>query len=233
MLILDHPSVLKNRSTFSARGAGIVGFSQFGSDHTYALVDETMEPNWDAIEAFRVRHEGERILLFGFTSILWQHLVRAVEETGQRYDFGDGILIHGGGWKKLADQKISNAEFKRRVSERLNVRTVYNYYGMVEQTGSIYMECEAGFFHSSDYSEILIRDSRTLLEQDIGKPGLIETLSTIPRSYPGHVLLTEDVGIIHGHDGCSCSRRGNYFTVLGRLADAELRGCSDTYVGAS
>jgi hypothetical protein len=90
------------------------------------------------------------------------------------------------------------------------------------------MECQAGYFHAADYSEILIREPRTLDEQPTGKPGLIETLSTIPRSYPGHVLLSEDLGIVHGIDGCPCSRRGTYFSVLGRLPSAELRGCSDT-----
>jgi hypothetical protein len=100
---------------------------------------------------------------------------------------------------------------------------------MAEQTGSIYMECEAGYFHAADESEILIRDPRTLAEREPGTPGLIETLSTIPRSYPGHVLLTEDLGVVHGIDGCRCARRGTYFTFAGRLANAELRGCSDTH----
>jgi hypothetical protein len=229
MMILDHPGVLKERHTFSARGAGIIGFSQFGHDHTYALKDGTLEPDWDAIAGFLTKHRGSRILLFGFTSILWNYLVRVAEEGKHNIDFGDSILIHGGGWKKLLDQSVSNDEFKRRVRQALGIRSVFNYYAMAEQTGSIYMECEAGYFHATDYSEVIIRNPRTLAEQEHGTPGLIETISTIPRSYPGHALLTEDVGIVHGNDGCSCSRRGTYFTFLARLANAELRGCSDTH----
>ncbi|HET8924022.1 MAG TPA: hypothetical protein VFN26_13620 [Candidatus Acidoferrum sp.] len=229
MMILDEPDVLKDRQAFSARGAGILGFSQFGADHTYALQSGTMTPNWNAIEDFLSRHQGERILLFGFTFILWRHLLCAAEESGRQLDFGDSILIHGGGWKKLEASKISSEEFKRRLRVSLGIRAIHNYYGMVEQTGSIYMECEKGHFHAADYSEILIRDPRTLAEQDAGKPGLIETMSTIPRSYPGHILLTEDLGIVHGPDGCRCGRRGTFFSVLGRLPAAELRGCSDTH----
>jgi hypothetical protein len=229
MMIVDHPNVVKDRAAFSARGAGIVGFSQFGADHTYALKDGTLEPDWAAIEGFLLRHRGERVLLFGFTFIVWQHLVRAAEDSGRRLDFGESILIHGGGWKKLADEKVSNEEFKGRVRHALGIRVVSNYYGMVEQTGSIYMECEAGYFHAADYSEILTRDPRRLTVQEPGGPGLIQSFSTIPRSYPGHVLLTEDLGVVHGTDGCRCTRRGTYFTVLGRLANAELRGCSDTH----
>lgn len=229
MMILDHADVLKDRNSFSARGAGILGFSQFGSDVTYALTSETMAPDWQRIESFLATHRGERILLFGFTFILWRHLLKAAEREGRNLDFGDSILIHGGGWKKMEESKVSNEEFKRRLQERLGIRAVHNYYGMVEQTGSIYMECERGYFHTADYSEILIRNPRTLAEEAHGVTGLIESMSTIPRSYPGHILLTEDLGFVQGSDGCGCGRRGTHFRVLGRLPAAELRGCSDTH----
>jgi hypothetical protein len=229
MLILDHPGVVKEQNTFSARGAGVLGFSQFGADHTYALRSDTLHPDWEAIGFFMERHCGERILMFGFTSILWEHVLLTAEHDGRKLDFGDSILIHGGGWKKLEESKVSNTEFKQRLRHTLGIRSIHNYYGMVEQTGSIFMECEEGYFHPSDYSEVIVRDPRSLEVQTIGAPGLIESMSTIPRSYPGHVLLTEDLGIIHGRDGCQCGRRGIFFTVLGRLPRAELRGCSDTY----
>jgi hypothetical protein len=229
MMILDHPGVTQDRNTFSARGAGILGFSQFGSDQTFALQKDTMLPDWNAIDAFLARYSGEKILLFGFTFILWQHLLRAAEDCKRKLDFGDSILIHGGGWKKLEEQKVSNAEFKERLRCTLGIRSIYNYYGMVEQTGSIFMGCEEGYFHTSDYSEVLVRDPRTLQVQPQGEPGLIECMSTIPRSYPGHILLTEDLGIVGGTDGCRCGRRGTFFQVLGRLPSAELRGCSDTH----
>ncbi len=229
MLILDHPGVVKGQNTFSARGAGILGFSQFGADHTYALLSDTLHPDWEAIGSFLDRHRRERILLFGFTFILWQHLLLVAEQDGRKLDFGDSILIHGGGWKKLEESKVSNTEFKQRLRHTLGIRSIHNYYGMVEQTGSIFMECEEGYFHPSDYSEVIVRDPRSLEVRTMGAPGLIESMSTIPMSYPGHVLLTEDLGIIQGPDGCRCGRRGTFFTVLGRLPTAELRGCSDTY----
>ena len=40
MIIIDCPSVVKNRAMFSARGAGILGFSIFGSRKIYALDDD-------------------------------------------------------------------------------------------------------------------------------------------------------------------------------------------------
>jgi len=59
--------------------------------------------------------------------------------------------------------------------------------------------------------------------------GVIETVSILTASYPGHVLLTEDLGVVFGEDDCSCGRLGKYFHVNGRIPKAEIRGCSDTH----
>ena len=97
---------------------------------------------------------------------------------------------------------------------------------MMEQTGSVFLECEKGYFHCSIFSDVFIRNSQLKLSK-IGETGLIQTLSLLPLSYPGHNILTEDIGIIHGVDDCKCGKKGKYFSVLGRVPSAELRGCSD------
>ena len=106
---------------------------------------------------------------------------------------------------------------------------MHNYYGMVEQTGSIFMECECGFLHASSFSDIIIRDHLDYSPKNIGERGLIQLLSVVPKSYPGHSILSEDIGKIYGVDDCKCGRKGKYFKVYGRLKKAEIRGCSDTY----
>jgi hypothetical protein len=232
MAIIDHPGVLRDRQSFSARGAGIMGFSQFGRNPIY-LLDEQMRVNWDAMESFIAANSKQQVLLFGFTFMIWRYLYQACCEVGRSVDFGNSVLIHGGGWKKLADESVSNELFKQSLIERLGIRRVHNYYGMVEQTGSIFMECESGFFHPSSYSDVLVRSPKTLDVVPIGQSGLLQLLSTIPRSYPGHSLLSEDMGTIVGDNDCVCGRPGKYFKVEGRLPQAELRGCSDTHEGPS
>ena len=64
---------------------------------------------------------------------------------------------------------------------------------------------------------------------DNGKEGIIQLISLIPLSYPGHSILTEDLGYIVGEDDCSCGRKGKFFKITSRIKKAELRGCSDTY----
>ena len=130
------------------------------------------------------------------------------------------------GGSKLKSSLLVTKNIKNVFSK---IEKVHNYYGMIEQTGSIFMECECGYLHTSSFSDVLIREHEDYSLKDIGKKGLIQLLSIIPRSYPGHSLLSEDIGEICGVDDCMCGRRGKYFKVYGRLKKAEIRGCSDTY----
>lgn len=228
LLIVDSPSVMKDRNLFSARGAGILGFSIFGADRTYALNDD-MELNLPAISAFLKKHRGRQILLFGFTFMVWQHFYKQLLSAGEKPDLSHGLLIHGGGWKKLQSEAVSPVAFAQALQDVCGLQCVYDYYGMVEQTGCIYMQCEQGHLHASIFSDVTVRDHRDFSVCRTGQPGIIQVLSLIPESYPGHSLLTEDEGIILGEDDCPCGRKGKYFKVLGRLKSAELRGCSDTY----
>ena len=55
MIILDTSAVIQNRALFSARGAGIIGFSLFGRDKIYAL-DERMQLDLPGLRAFTRKH---------------------------------------------------------------------------------------------------------------------------------------------------------------------------------
>ncbi len=228
MMIIDSPSVITDRSKFSARGAGITGFSIFGSEKTYALNDD-MSININAINAFLEKHRSEDILLYGFTFIIWQHFYSKLIELNAKVDLSGGVLIHGGGWKKLNSEAVSQSEFKRRLNTAFGLLHVHDYYGMAEQAGCVCVECELGYLHASVYSDIITRHHIDFSPCDIGEAGIIQVVSILPESYPGHLLLTEDEGVILGEDNCLCGRKGKYFKINGRLKNAEIRGCSDTY----
>ena len=106
---------------------------------------------------------------------------------------------------------------------------VHDYYGMVEQTGTIYMQCENGFLHTPAWSDVLIRSPQDLTLLEYGEAGLIQVNSVLPTSYPGHCILTEDLGTVFGEDDCECGRLGKYFKVHGRVPKAQVKGCSDTF----
>ena len=231
MVIIDSPNVVKDRAMFSARGAGILGFSIFGTKKIYAL-DENMKLDVEGLKAFLEKYQGQRILLFGFTFMIWQHFYKELKRLNQEgisFDLSNGILIHGGGWKKLISEAVSEDEFHSRLKSVCGLQHIHDYYGMVEQTGCIYMECECGHLHASVFSDVITRRPIDFSECATGEPGMIQVVSTIPESYPGHSLLTEDEGVVLGMDDCPCGRKGKYFKITGRLKSAEIRGCSDTY----
>jgi hypothetical protein len=230
MLIIDSPAVLKDKSLFSARGAGIQGLAFFGRDHTYAL-DENMQPNWPAIDAFAEKYAKQPVLIFGFTFMVWLHFIQALIKLNKTLPFLQGILLHSGGWKKLEEHKVDNSAFKHTIAETIGVKQIYNFYGMAEQVGSVFVECEQGHLHAPMLADVIVRDPYTLAPCKVGEQGLLQVLSVLPTSYPGHSLLTEDLGELLGIDDCLCGRKGKYFKVLGRLPKAEVRGCSDTHSG--
>jgi hypothetical protein len=227
LLIIDTKSVVNEHNLFSARGAGILGFAMLGYDVTYAL-DEDMQLDFDVLEEFCDKHKEKNILLFGFTYIIWEYFYKELAKSSQQLALENAILIHGGGWKRLDEEAVDNDTFKNLLENVCRIKRVYNYYGMVEQAGSIFMECEAGYLHSSIFSDVIIRhDDFSLCPMH--KKGLVELISLLPLSYPGHIILSEDSGEIIGEDDCSCGRLGKYFKIYGRINNAEIRGCSDTY----
>lgn len=228
MLLIESPDVIKNKQSFSARGAGIQGISFLGREHTYAL-NPDMSINYKVISEFFEQFKTESILIFGFTYMIWKYFIQELKESNTGFYFNKALLLHSGGWKKLQSMAVSNNAFQDGIRDVLGNVFVHNFYGMVEQTGTIHIECEQGYLHTPVYADIIIRETKTFKELKFGQKGLIQLFSVLPHSYPGQSLLTEDIGEIIGQDDCACGRKGRYFKVYGRLAQSEVRGCSDTY----
>ena len=100
---------------------------------------------------------------------------------------------------------------------------------MVEQVGTVFVDCPAGNKHAPAFADVILRRPLSLAPADVGETGIIEVLSTLPTSYPGHALLTEDQGVLIGVDDCPCGRKGKYFRFTSRIERAEVRGCGDTF----
>ncbi len=228
MLVLDSSATIRKQAQYSARAAGIVGFSLFASHKTYALNDD-MSLNLEAVKEFVEKNGKNDFIIFGFTYMIWKYLYLELKERNEFIDMSNGLLIHGGGWKKMQDLNITKSTFRNGLKETGGLVRVYDYYGMAEQTGSIFMECEFGHLHCSDYSGMLIRRPLDFTVCEKNEKGIIQVMSLLPLSYPGHNILTEDEGMLLGEDDCPCGRKGVYFEVFGRLKRAEIRGCSDTY----
>lgn len=223
MLIVDkNPKFSKNKMT--AKDAAIVGFSIFGKDHTY-LLNEHNNICFTTFKNFLEKYQKKKFLIFGFTGQIFEYLIE--RKFSSNFDLSHSICLHGGGWKKIEKKKISKTKFKKKLLNKFGIDKVMNYYGLIEQTGSIFLESpKCGYFHTSIFSNIIIRDSMFNIMENNQK-GLVQLISILPTSYPGHNILTEDLGEIIGENDCKCGRGGKYFLIHGREKKSEIRGCSD------
>ena len=225
IFFIENEKILKSQEAYSAKGAAIKGFSQL-CNNKFFLIDKNKKIKISFLEKYIKKNPNKKFIIFGFTSNVWEKLIMQLKIKKINLEKNNSILIHGGGWKKMRNLNISNLSFKSEAIKTIGCSDVINYYGMIEQTGSVFLECKEGYFHCSIFSDILIRDVGLKLSK-IGDAGLIQTMSLLPLSYPGHNLLTEDMGVIRGIDNCKCGIKGKYFSVIGRVPDSELRGCSD------
>jgi hypothetical protein len=222
MLIADSSATVARGGTHSTRGAAILGMMMYGKNHTF-LLDADNRLDLPAVRGFLAAHGDRPFLVFGFTYLVWSRLHPVLVEEG--LDLSNGVLVHTGGWKKLADRAVSAQEFRQGLALS-GLRRVHDFYGMAEQIGTVFLQGpDTHDLYCPDFADVIIRDPQTWREAPVGTPGVIEVLSTLPRSYPGHVLLTEDIGVVHGVDDGEWP--GKRFSVLGRLPRAEARGCSD------
>ena len=106
---------------------------------------------------------------------------------------------------------------------------MHNFYGMAEQIGTVFVECEHGFLHAPNAADILVRDpaSWEVARRRRGRASHRRS-ARCPRAIPGHSILTEDLARVEAVDDCPCGRLGKAVSILGRAPEAEVRGCSDT-----
>ncbi|WP_333860265.1 LuxE/PaaK family acyltransferase [Clostridium sp.] len=233
LLILDAAGVNKKKEVLNARGAAIRGISNFAGSITYVMEekDGELEINLPKLKKFQEDNKNKEILVYGFTYIVWSKFVTQLKKKNIKLALPKMKLLHSGGWKKLVSESVEKEEFNRVTAEVFGTEksNIMDFYGMVEQLGVVFVDCECGYKHVPDFADIIIRDFNTLEEVEIGQQGIIEVLSILGTSYPSQGILTEDVGEFMGVDNCSCGRRGKYFKFRSRIEKTETRGCGDTF----
>lgn len=221
MVLLTRPS--PGSKGFSASRAAVNGFARMAS-HRFSAYSDQGELDFNGLIQFLELHASEPVVYFGFTFEVWEFL-RQIGELPAANKANPSIVIHGGGWKRFEAEAVGREEFSNIARSVLGNTVVRNYYGMVEQTGSIYFECEVGFLHPPESGDFLIRQPLSFEIMGPEQPGIVQVFSVLQRSYPGHSLLTEDTG--YSLASCKCGRETRALVVLGRLRESEVRGCSD------
>lgn len=233
-LVLDSPEAVAAGESLTARGAAVRGIGSFATETVFAmekLASGDLLPDFESIEKFFAEHGAGPVLLFGFTFIVWTRFVLEAERRGFRVEAPGALVLHSGGWKKLEADAVDKQDFRRRAAAVLGCdpRGILDFYGMVEQVGTVFVDCEEGNKHSPAFADVVIRRPGSLEPVAVGESGIIEVVSTLPTSYPGQALITEDQGSLQGIDDCACGRLGATYRFTKRIERAEVRGCGDTF----
>ena len=230
-LVVDLSQSNADSEELGARGAAIRGLQPFANKTVHCLRHGAAGPelDLDRLERFVEEHRDEPVLVYGFTYLLWFHLVQPLEAAKRMLRMPNVHILHSGGWKRLIESAVSKAEFNCRLARVVGceVERIIDFYGLVENVGIVYPDCLAGAKHAPVFGEVIVRDFLTLNPVRAGESGLVQVSSVLPTSFPGHLLLTEDVGRVVTYDGCRCGRAGIAFQFEGRAPKAEIRGCGN------
>jgi hypothetical protein len=231
-LVVDVPGSVRGRAELGARGAAIQSLQPFASSATYCLNQSShgeLTLDLEKVLEFADNHRESPILVYGFTYILWNHLVKPLIAKDIRVDMPRVRILHSGGWKRLQDESVDKRTFNEGLARVFGCRTddVIDFYGLIENVGIIYPDCPAGNKHVPAFGDVIVRNPLTLEPVEIGEQGLVQVCSVLPTSFPGHLLLTEDMAEVVADDGCPCGRRGLCFHFVGRVEKAEIRGCGN------
>jgi hypothetical protein len=237
-LVVDTPDLMRSGGDLGARGAAIQGLHPFASQATYCLkVNEQGELALDRnkLLEFAEIHRNSEILVYGFTYILWTHLVKPLLADDVCLDLAQVRILHSGGWKRLQDQAVEKTVFNKQLARVFGCspECVIDFYGMVESVGVIFPDCPAGNKHAPAFGDVIVRNPLTLEPVNSGGHGIVQVCSILPTSFPGNLLLTEDMAQVVGYDDCTCGRRGISFRFAGRVPKAELRGCGNLEIKRS
>jgi acyl-protein synthetase LuxE len=231
-LVVDTAGFRGSASELGARGAAIQGLQPFASGTTHCL---SLGPQGDLIldrerlNEFAKDRQDTEVLVYGFTYILWNHLVKPLMAEGVCLNLPKVHILHSGGWKRLQDQAVEKTVFNEELARVFGCSpdSIVDFYGMVESVGVIYPDCAEGNKHGPVFGDVIVRDPLTLEPVEAGERGIVQVCSILPTSFPGHLLLTEDMAQVLAYDGCPCGRRGISFRFAGRVPKAELRGCGN------
>lgn len=234
-LVVDTPELMRRGDAMGARSAAIQGLNPFASATTYCLnSDERGELKLDLekVKSFACTHHDEEVLVYGFTYILWNHLLKPLLAEGICLNLPNVRVLHSGGWKRLQDQAVEKSVFNQQLAGVFGCQPscIIDFYGMVESVGVIFPDCPEGNKHSPSFGEVIVRDPLTLRPVAAGEHGIVQVCSILPTSFPGNLLLTEDLAQVISEDGCPCGRRGISFRFAGRVPKVEARGCGNIQV---
>ena len=231
-LVIDTPENLSTQGELGARGAAIQGLGSFATEVVCCLrrdPEGNTSLDLEKLLECAAKWRESEVLAYGFTYVIWTQLVQPLKRQGITLDIPNVRVLHSGGWKRLQREAVTREVFRGGVASVFGCSPdrVIDFYGMVENVGVVYPDCEHGNKHAPAFAEVVVRNPLTLEPVAAGQQGLVQVCSVLPTSFPGFLVLTDDMAEIIDYEECPCGRRGTSFRFAGRVPRAEVRGCGN------
>ena len=231
-LVIDTPENLSTQGELGARGAAIQGLGSFATEVVCCLrrdPEGNTSLDLEKLLECAAKWRESEVLAYGFTYVIWTQLVQPLKRQGITLDIPNVRVLHSGGWKRLQREAVTREVFRGGVASVFGCSPdrVIDFYGMVENVGVVYPDCEHGNKHAPAFAEVVVRNPLTLEPVAAGQQGLVQVCSVLPTSFPGFLVLTDDMAEIIDYEECPCGRRGTSFRFMGRVPKAEVRGCGN------
>ena len=210
------PSPAEAPHSSLAHMLGVVG----GSDCEFFVEHDTLLLERLAHRLCEMQWANQPVLLLG-TTFAFVHLFDHLGNT--RFELPEGSRAMETGGFKGRSRTVTKLELYQQFTRQLGIpaHRIVNEYGMTELSTQFY-DATLRLGNPTDrkdvppWARVLIMDPQTGQEAAPGARGLIRVID-LANLWSSQCIQTEDLGIAHS-DGS--------FEVLGRVANAEVRGCS-------
>lgn len=163
---------------------------------------------YDAIE--RAKSLGRKVLLFGVSFALLDYI-----EEGFPTDGNEELMVIETGGMKGRKEEITKDEVILQLKKGLGTPHIYSEYSMTELLSQAYALGDA-HYQCPSWMRVLIREIEDPFHYiGNGKTGGINIIDLANR-YSCSFIQTSDLG----------KSSGEYFEVLGRIDNSDMRGCS-------
>ena len=157
----------------------------------------------------QLKTAGQKTILLGVTYALLDLADYGVE-------LNDSIIVMETGGMKGKREEWPKQRVHEYLKEKFKIKTIHSEYGMTEMLSQAY-STGGGFYACPPWLNIMIRDPYSPGEfMPYNKTGGINVID-LANYYSCSFIATQDAGR---------KKNKNEFEVLGRLNDAELRGCN-------
>lgn len=187
------------------------------------------EPDLEGIIRTLQKYSRSRfpVRFMGFPSYTY-FLLKMMDERGVRLSLPThSMIMLGGGWKQFYKERVEKQVLYDLAKKVLDIEEdqIVEFFGAAEHP-ILYCDCPNHHFHVPAYSRVIIRNIQTLEPVPNGTMGLVNLMTPMVKATPILSVMTDDLGVLHDGETCSCGITSPYLEIIGRVGLRDIKTCA-------